>query len=91
MVIVQFESTLVRWAGPSAWVFAPVPEDYAPATAGAFGRVPVVATVDGTTWRTSVWRDKAHGWLLPVPARVRHDKDDGDLVTASIEVDSSRL
>ena len=86
-----FETTLVRWPGPSSWVFAPVPDELAPAAAGPFGRVPVVATVDGTRWRTSVWRGKAGGWLLAVPARVRGAKDDGDVVTVSIEVDGSRL
>ncbi|MGH3371841.1 MAG: DUF1905 domain-containing protein, partial [Nocardioidaceae bacterium] len=55
---VAFRATLVRWSGPAAWVFAPVPEEHAPPTAGPFGRVPVVATVDGHTWSTSVWRDK---------------------------------
>lgn len=86
-----FESTLVRWSGPAAWVFAPVSDEQPPSTAGPFGRVPVVATVDGVTWRTSVWRDKAAGWLLPVPAKVRLGKDDGDVVTVAVEVDFSRL
>jgi hypothetical protein len=86
-----FTSTLVRWSGPAAWVFAPVPEEHAPGSAGRFGRVPVVATVDGQTWRTSVWRDKKAGWLLPVPARIRNGKEDGDVVTVEIEFDPSRL
>ncbi len=86
-----FEARLVRWTGPNAWVFAPVPDDEAPDSAGAFGRVPVRATVDGRSWATSVWRDSRAGWLLPVPARIRRDKDDGDTVVVSIEVDASRL
>jgi hypothetical protein len=88
---VEFEATLVRWSGPAAWVFAPVPDEHAPDRPGPFGRVPVVATVDGTTWSTSVWRDKSSGWLLPVPAKVRRGKDDGDTVTVEIEVDLSRM
>jgi hypothetical protein len=86
-----FEAQLVRWAGPAAWVFAPVPEDEAPEFVGAFGRVPVRATVDGRTWATSVWRDREAGWLLPVPARIRQGKDDGDVIAVSIEVDIGRL
>ncbi len=86
-----FETRLVRWSGPNAWVFAPVPDDEAPETAGAFGRVPVRATVDGRTWATSVWRDSRAGWLLPVPARIRQGKDDGDTVLVAVEVDASRL
>jgi Domain of unknown function (DUF1905) len=86
-----FRATLVRWSGPGAWVFAPVPALEVPTEAGPFGRVPVLATVDGVTWATSVWCDKAAGWLLPVPARVRAGKDDGDVVIVDIEVDASRL
>jgi hypothetical protein len=88
---VTFEATLVRWPGAGGWVFAPVPEAHAPDAAGPFGRVPVVATVDGRTWATSVWRDRNAGWLLPVPRRIRRGKDDQDVVTVSIEVDRDRL
>ena len=88
---VAFDATLVRWPGADAWVFAPVPEEHAPDRAGPFGRVPVVATVDGRTWATSVWRGKDGRWLLPVPAKVRRGKDDGDTVTVDVEVDGSRL
>ena len=87
----SFESRLVRWTGEAAWVFAPVPDEHAPDTAGPFGRVPVRATVDGRSWDTSVWRDSRAGWLLPVPRRIRREKDDGDLVTVEIDVDASRL
>ncbi|MER6595711.1 DUF1905 domain-containing protein, partial [Micromonospora purpureochromogenes] len=61
-----FRATLVRWPGAGGWVFAPVPDAHAPGAAGPFGRVPVTATVDGRTWSTSVWRDRAAGWLLAV-------------------------
>lgn len=87
----DFEAELFRWDGPAAWVFACVPDEYAPDFAGAFGRVPVLASVDGVTWGTSVWCDKTHGWLLAVPRRVRKGKDDGDLVRVRIELDESRL
>jgi hypothetical protein len=86
-----FEGELTEWDGPAAWHFVEVPAQHAPDFAGAFGRVPVVATVDGTTWQTSVWRDKNAGWLLPVPKKVRRGKGDGDVVGVSIEVDDSRL
>jgi hypothetical protein len=86
-----FVARLVRWTGPSAWVFAPVPDAEAPERAGAFGRVPVLATVDGRRWATSVWHDRTAGWLLPVPKRIRGEKDDGDEVTVGLEVDVDRL
>ena len=87
----MFESTLMRWPGEASWVFAPIPDEYAPDTAGAFGRVPVTATVDGVTWSTSAWRSKNGGWLLAVPAKVRRGKDDGDAVTVEVALDQSRL
>jgi hypothetical protein len=86
-----FEAVLVRWPGPGAWVFTAVPDEFAPDVAGPFGRVPVIATVDGRTWATSVWRNTAAGWLLPVPRRIRQAKDDGDVVNVQIEVDAARL
>jgi hypothetical protein len=85
-----FEATLIRWP-TGTWVFAPVPEEHAPDAAGPFGRVPVIATVDGHTWATSVWRDKSAGWLLAVPKRIRAGKEHGDPVTVSIEVDHQRM
>lgn len=88
----SFEALLFRWDhGPGSWTFVRVPEEQAPGTAGAFGRYPVVATVDGVTWRTSVWRDRRHGWLLAVPGRVRRGKDDGDRVQVEISPDVDRL
>jgi hypothetical protein len=86
-----FGATLFRWDEPSGWTFVRVPDEHAPDFAGAFGRVPVTATVDGTTWATSVWRDTSHGWLLAVPKKVRRGKDDGDKVTVSVEVDPTRI
>lgn len=86
-----FDGELVQWHGPAAWHFVSVPEEDAPDFAGAFGRVPVIATVDGHTWKTSVWRDTSAGWQLAVPKKVRGSKADGDVVTVSIEVDDSRL
>ncbi|MEU5727350.1 DUF1905 domain-containing protein [Micromonospora sp. NPDC047738] len=87
----SFPASLFRWSGAGGWVFAPVPDAYAPSAAGPFGRVPVVATVDGRTWSTSVWRDRRHGWLLPVPARIRAGKDDGDVVRVSVAIDHARM
>lgn len=85
----RFHTTLVRLPGGS-WVFAPVPDDQAPDTAGAFGRVPVTATVGGRTWATSIWRDRTHGWLLAVPAKIRNGKDHGDTVEVTITIDHTR-
>lgn len=86
-----FTATLVRWPGAGGWVFAAVPDEHAPDRAGSFGRAPVIATVDGRTWPTSVWRDRTLGWLLAVPVRIRSGKDHGDPVTVTIDIDPGRL
>ena len=87
----SFQAELVRWAGPSGWTFVSVPDDLVHAEPGPFGRVPVVAIVDGTEWATSVWWDtRSDRWLLAVPARIRGDKDDGDAVDVTISLDGSR-
>jgi hypothetical protein len=44
----------------------------------------VKATVDGQSWDTSVWRDKKHGTLLPVPKRLLGQKGDGDVVSVEL-------
>jgi len=79
-----FKTKLWRYPGPGGWTFALIPERHAPPTTHAWGRTPVVATVDGETWETSVWRDHAHGTLLPVPKKMRGTKDDGDEVVVSL-------
>ena len=65
-------------------VVAVVPKKYAPPATHPWGRTPVVATVDGRSWETSVWRDRTHGALLPVPKRIRGPKGDGDVVEVEL-------
>lgn len=80
----SFTARLFRYQGAAAWHFVPVPEEHAPGVAGAWGRAPVHATVDGASWDTSVWRDRHHGWLLAVPKWVRGDKGHGDEVSVAV-------
>ena len=76
----RFTATLFRYPGKGGWTFAPVPPECAPSAAGPWGRIPVLATVDGTEWSTSVWREKTGRVLLPVPKHVRGEKGDGSKV-----------
>jgi hypothetical protein len=80
----SFKTTLFRYPGVGGWTFARIPARFAPPVTHGWGRTPVNATVDGKTWKTSVWRDKKHGTLLPVPKRLREAKGDGDTVTVSL-------
>ena len=77
---VEFSSILFRVEGKGGWTFATVPEQFAPSHAGAWGRIPVEATVDSYTWKTSVWRERSGRTLLPVPKAVRRGKEHGDTV-----------
>lgn len=80
----KFTAVLFKYPGKGGWHFAPVPHELAPPVTEGWGRTPVTATVDGTTWSTSVWRGKDGRTLLAVPARVRGNKGHGDTVHAEI-------
>jgi hypothetical protein len=81
-----FDATLFRSGGKGGWTFAPVPPEHAPEVTHGWGRTPVVASVDGREWRTSVWREKSGRTLLPVPKAVRGAKGGGDTVRVTIVV-----
>ena len=82
----KFKSQLFRYPGPGGWTFARIPEKHAPAVTAPWGRTPVLATIDGRECKTSVWRDKKHGTLLPIAKAMRGDKGDGDTVTIELRV-----
>ena len=79
-----FTATLFRYPGKGGWTFAPVPERFAPPVTHSWGRTPVTATVNGTTWETSVWRGKDGRTLLAIPKTVRGTLSDGDAVKVRI-------
>jgi hypothetical protein len=79
-----FRATLFRYPGPGGWMFARIPERHVPPATHPWGRTPVHAAVDGQEWDTSVWRDKKHGTLLPVPKRLLGAKGDGGTVSVAL-------
>ena len=79
----QFTAQLMRFPGKGGWHFVVLPEE--PEVYGAFGRVPVLATVDGRSWETSIWKHSEGGAILPVPARIRRGKGVGERVSVRIE------
>ena len=82
-----FTARLFRYKGKAAWYFAEIPTRHAPKPTHPWGRTPVVATVDGHTWTTSVWRAKeGEGSLLAVPKKIRGTKRDGDSVSVTLEL-----
>jgi hypothetical protein len=80
----EFRARLERFPGKGGWTFVPVPEELAPPVTHGWGRTPVLATVDGVSWETSVWRDPRRVFL-PVPKHVRRGKVAGDEVKVAIE------
>jgi hypothetical protein len=80
----RFRAKLFKYPGPGGWTFAIVPRKHAPPATHPWGRTPVVASVNGIQWETSVWRDAKRGALLPVPKRVRGSKGDGDTVLVEL-------
>ena len=72
-------------ASPGSWHFVTIPVDLADDIIGeaglrkAFGSIRVEATIGATTWRTSLFPDKARGsLLLPVKKQVRSIEDISD-------------
>ena len=82
-----FRATLARIPGKGGWTYVSVPKRLAPPATRAWGRTPIRAEVDGVAWVTSVWRSKDGSGFLPVPKRVRGDKEEGARVTVTLEFD----
>ena len=91
-----FAADLWEHDGPAAWYFVSLPPDVADAIevehgdrAAGFGSVRVEVTVGRTTWRTSVFPDRAREtYLLPVKKAVRTAEgiDDGSRVEVALAV-----
>lgn len=95
MVTIGFEAELWEHEGQGAWCFVTVPEEpsedirLSGAMPAGFGSYRVEVTVGSTTWRTSVFPDKASGcFVLPVKKAVRRSEgiEIGDLVDVHLDV-----
>jgi hypothetical protein len=84
------------WNGEGGnWHFVTVPEEQSGefraeslVRRGGFGSVRVEATINGVTWRTSVFPQKSGGFILPVKADVRRKAgiSAGDEITVELEL-----
>jgi hypothetical protein len=82
--------------GKGSWHFLTVPEDEAVEIRAhsfgsqrrGFGSVRVAATINDVTWRTSVFPQKAGGYILPIKADVRRRAgvSAGDDVTVTLDL-----
>lgn len=84
-----FKTKLRRIPGKGGWTYVSIPKKLTPPITRAWGRTPVLASIDDTTWETSVWRSKTGAGFLPVPKRIRGGKEEGArvLITFSYEDD----
>ncbi len=78
-ISITVTAPLWLWSGEGgSWHFLTVPEEQAGdfraeslSRRAGFGSVKVEATVNGVTWRTSVFPQKSGGYILPVKKEVR--------------------
>jgi len=97
--LITVTGPLWLWSGEGgSWHFITVPEDQAAefraeslAHRGGFGSVKVEATINGISWRTSVFPQKSGGYILPVKKEVRRRAGiaAGDDVTVNLLLVSS--
>ena len=97
-MLVTFNARLWTWDARrvDTWVFASLPVDVSEeirersgAPRRGFGSLRVRVTIGGTTWRTSVFPDKAREcFVLPLKQQVRRAEslDDGDTATITVEL-----
>ena len=78
--MITVTASLWLWSGgQGSWHFLTVPEDQAieirahsfGSSRRGFGSVRVEATINGVSWRTSVFPQKSGGYILPIKADVR--------------------
>ena len=79
-----FKAKLWRYPGKGGWHFVTLADKHSPPVTHGWGRTPVVATVDGREWKTSVWRGKDKRSLLAIPKAVRGIKKAGDTVAVRL-------
>lgn len=97
-MVVTFDARLWTWDArrEDTWVFASLPAEVSeeirqragPPRRG-FGSLRVKVTIGGTTWRTSVFPDKARDcYVLPIKQQVRRAEsvDDGDTTKITVEL-----
>jgi hypothetical protein len=77
MAAFTFDADVIHWRGPAPYYFAAIPSETAQQVAElgksvsyGWGVIPVTATIDGVTFRTSLI-PRHGGYLLPLKDKVR--------------------
>ena len=94
--MITVTATIWLWSeGKGSWHFLTVPPEEAVEIKAhgfgnrrGFGSARVEATINGVTWRTSVFPQKSGGYILPIKADVRRRAGilAGDEVICSLEL-----
>lgn len=84
----QFKSSLTKL---QTWFVAPLPYDIKVEAVHAFGRTPVIATVNNKTWSTSLWTEKDGKTMIAIPKKVRGGLLEGDEVEIYFKFDYDRF
>ncbi|GII52729.1 hypothetical protein Pth03_11180 [Planotetraspora thailandica] len=97
-MVVIFDAELWIWDArrSDTWTFVSLPgeaseeiRDLAGGSRRGFGSLRVRVTVGGSTWKTSIFPDSAHGtYVLPIKRAVRTAEaiDAGDIATVNVEL-----
>ncbi|WP_295418275.1 DUF1905 domain-containing protein [Sulfurovum sp.] len=83
-----FTSTLTKL---QAWTIAPLPKSFVIEAVQPFGRTPVIATLNGKEWKTSLWTERSGETMIAVPKKVRGKLEEGDEVEISFVYDYERF
>ena len=83
-----FTSTLQKL---QSWTIAPLPKDFIIEAVHPFGRTPVIATINGRSWNTSLWTEKSGDTMIALPKKVRAKLEAGDEVEISFVYDYERF
>jgi Domain of unknown function (DUF1905) len=94
--VINVTSPLWLWSGENgSWHFVTIPDEqcheiraHCFAVQRGFRSARVSVTIEGVTWRTSVFPMKSGGYILPVKAEVRRKAGiaAGDEVTVELEL-----
>lgn len=97
-MIVSFDAELWLWEArrTDSWTFVSLPvdasediRDVVGAPVHGFGSVRVKVTIGASTWKTSIFPDKASGsFVLPIKRTIRQAEklDAGDAATVTVEL-----
>jgi len=83
-----FVSTLRKL---QSWTIAPLPKSFIIEAVQPFGRTPVITTINGKEWSTSLWTEKSGDTMIAVPKKVRGKLEEGDEVEIRFIYDYERF